>query len=88
MRQKQSIFPSHLQSPTNQCTILRNKSVPNRALTLAAEREGAEALVRRASTRRTAERPEALGAATALETWTPAKEEVAAIIFVCCCVVQ
>lgn len=38
-------------------------------------------MVRRASTTR-AERPDALGAATALVTWTPAKEEVAAIMVV------
>ena len=44
--------------------------------------EGAEALVRRASTTK-ATRPVALGAATALVSWTPAKEEVAAIIVAC-----
>lgn len=46
--------------------------------------EGAEALVRRASTTK-ATRPVALGAATALVSWTPAKEEVAAIIVACVC---
>ena len=44
--------------------------------------EGAEALVRRASMT-SATRPVALGAATALVIWTPAKEEVAAIMVVC-----
>ena len=52
-----------------------------RHLTFAAEREGADALVRRALDDE-AERPDALGAATALVTWTPAKEEVAAIMVV------
>ena len=40
--------------------------------------------MRRASTTK-ATRPVALGAATALVSWTPAKEEVAAIIVACVC---
>ena len=45
--------------------------------------EGALALVRLAWTTR-ATRPVALGAATALVIWTPAKEEVAAIMVGVC----
>lgn len=45
--------------------------------------EGALALVRLAWTTR-AKRPVALGAATALVIWTPAKEEVAAIMVGVC----
>jgi hypothetical protein len=73
------ISPDATHSATQGYFTIAEFTIARRTFT--AEREGAEALVRRASTRRIAERPtDALGAAAAAESWTPAKEEVAAII--------